>query len=586
VNMEKVGGEVTQGQQPTRRTVLRGLGAAVGLGVAGGGSRAVALGAENPGSAGFVDGAVDNFFRILRQPDEAWAYGEESDAIVLRRSASDWTGRDVRLSCEQNSGGLRLALSAPSTALTRVHLRWRFAVPAEIRVLGDAWERSYGELGWREIVPEQAMPWYFMTFDGRLAHGYGVKTGAAAFAFWQCDREGVSLWLDVRNGGRGVVLGQRSLEVAMVVVREGAAGEDSFSAAQAFCRVMSPAPRLPKAPVYGSNDWYYAYGKSSAEDILRDADLMAELAPGSGARPFAVADEGWENNPKFPSMTGLAAEIRKRGVRPGIWVRPLRARGETNRALLLPAERFGSRATERGEENLAWDPTIPEAREKALGTVRDAVGWGFEMVKHDFSTFDLLGQWGFEMGSSPTLAGWNFHDRSLTNAEIVRGFYEDIRRVAGGDTVIAGCNVVGHLSAGLFEMQRTGDDVSGKVWERTRRMGVNTLAFRLPQHETFFVMDPDCIPITEAIPWALTKSWLDAVAASGAALIVSASAESVNAERKEAIRAAFAIAAGRAADARPVDWMDSRTPEEWGKSGKGNARYEWLESGGAYPFEV
>ena len=30
--------------------------------------------------------------------------------------------------------------------------------------------------------------------------------------------------------------------------------------------------------------------------------------------------------------------------------------------------------------------------------MREATGWGYEMVKHDFSTYDLLGQWGFEMG--------------------------------------------------------------------------------------------------------------------------------------------------------------------------------------------
>jgi alpha-galactosidase len=429
------------------------------------------------------------------------------------------------------------------------------------------------------------MPWYFLAFDGKATHGYGVKTGAAAFAFWQCDREGVSLWLDVQNGGRGVLLGQRSLEVATVLAREGTPGEDSFTSAQALCRLLSPTPRLPSTPIYGSNDWYYAYGKSSAEDILRDADLMAELAPGAGPRPFTVIDEGWEHSPKFPSMPELAANIRSKGVRPGLWVRPLRARGETDRSLLLPAERFGSRAGE-APGNLAYDPTIPEARDKAIKTIRDAVAWKYELVKHDFSTFDLLGQWGSGMGASPTLSGWSFHDRSLTNAEIVRGLYQEIRQAAGAETILVGCNVVGHLSAGLFESQRTGDDVSGKVWERTRRMGVNTLAFRLPQHMTFFAMDPDCVPITDAIPWPLTKNWLDAVATSGAALVVSPSPGIMNAERKEAVRRAFAIAAAQGLKARPGDWLHSRTPGDWRNGAQGNARYEWLESDGAYPFEV
>ena len=57
-----------------------------------------------------------------------------------------------------------------------------------------------------------------------------------------------------------------------------------------------------------------------------------------------------------------------------------------------------------------------------------------------------------------------------------------------------GCNTIGHLSVGLFDASRTGDDVSGREWERTRRMGVNTLAYRLPQHKTFFQLDADCVP--------------------------------------------------------------------------------------------
>jgi alpha-galactosidase len=504
----------------------------------------------------------------------------------LTRSGTEWTAQDIHLACQETGGILRLTSNAPSTPLMHLHLRWKVAVSPGLQVLGDAWERSYGELGWRPIVPEQPMPWYFLLFDHKATHGFGVHTGASAFAFWQCDWEGISLWLDMRNGGRGVLLGQRSIELATIVTREGHMEETPFAAAQAFCRIMSPKPRLPREPVYGSNDWYYAYGNSSADDILRDADLMAELAPGTGPRPYSVIDEGWENSPKFPTMPGLAAQISSKRIHPGIWIRPLRARGEQDRRLLLPSERFGQRK-EIAAENLAYDPTIPEARKKALDTVRRAADWKYELIKHDFTTFDLLGQWGNQMGASPTLPGWSFDDRSQTNAEIIRGLYEDIRQAAGDQTVIVGCNVVGHLSAGLFELQRTGDDVSGKIWERTRRMGVNTLAFRLPQHLTFFAMDPDCVPITSTIPWPLTKIWMDAVTASGASLVISPAQGTMGTEQKEAVRSAFALAARGGSGATPANWLESRTPNEWTQPKvPENTHYEWQEPEGAYPFEV
>jgi len=570
---------------PGRRSVLEGLAACAGAVVLSQRMRAETA-TPKPAKSHPVSGQGSSFANILRLPDHVGILSEEMKQVDLIRSGASWKSDDIVLQCEEKTGELPLSITASTSPLSRVHLRWKVALPSSLRVLGDAWERSYGDLGWREIISERAMPWYFLTFDGTSTHGYGLKTGANALAFWQCDPEGISLWLDVRNGGNGVLLAGRTLQMATIVTRKGHAGEDAFTSARAFCRAMSTRPLLQSPPVYGSNDWYYAYGKSSAVQILRDAALMAELAPSTTVRPFTVIDGGWENNPEFPDMAELAKNIHRQGVRPGIWVRPTAAAQGEDEKLLLPPERFGLIAG-RSSENRAYDPTIPEARRKALAKVRQAVDWKYDLIKHDFSTFDLLGQWGFEMKASPTLQGWNFHDRSRTNAEIIREFYNDIRETAGEKTVLIGCNVIGHLSAGIFDLQRTGDDVSGKLWERTRRMGVNTLAFRLPQHQVFFSMDADCIPITKAIPWSLTKDWLNAVASTGSTLLVSPAPDAIGADQKEALRKAFSLVLN--ATATPEDWLESPTPSIWKSNQKSHsmdAHYQWLNSEGAFPFEV
>ena len=333
--------------------------------------------------------------------------------------------------------------------------------------------------------------------------------------------------------------------------------------------------------LYGSNDWYYAYGKNSPEGILRDADLVREVAPAGEARPFTVIDDGYQDLKRFPDMHKLADGIRSREVHPGIWVRPLRARASTASSWLLPASRFG-RHRERARE-LAYDPTVPDARREALDVVREACAWGYDLIKHDFTTYELLGQWGNEMGASPTVDGWNLHDETKTNAEIIREFYRDIRVAAGEDRIVIGCNTVGHLSSGFFDAQRTGDDVSGRTWERTRRMGVNTLAFRLPQHGVFFAIDADCIPITKDIPWSLTEQWLRVVAATGSVLLISPEPGAVGPEQKRAIQAAFAQCVGQQTHSEPVDWQASRTPTDWA-SGSDHRRYDWLAKEGASPF--
>jgi alpha-galactosidase len=521
---------------------------------------------------------------ILRVPDRVTAFTGLNGPLLLSRSGERWQAKSVAVEFELNSKQMAIAISSPSLALTHVHLRWSANVVPGLRCLGDAWERSYGDLAWRGVVPERVMPWYFATWDGAVCHAYGVKTGAGALCFWQLDQEGVSLWLNVSNGGDGVELGNRVLHAATVVSRAGKVEESANSSIREFCRAMCEKPRLPASPVYGSNDWYYAYGKNSAEQTLRDADVVAECSSGLQARPFTVIDDGWRNSERFPDMRAIAAEIKERDVRPGIWIRPLIAPESTPKNLLLSDLRFGSQK-QRARE-LAYDPTVPGALELVLAKVTEVVDFGFELVKHDYSTYDLLGRWGFEMGASPTTSGWSLHDRSRTNGEVIRDLYQAIRRTAGERTLLLGCNTVGHLGAGIFEAQRTGDDTSGERWERTRKMGVNTLAFRLPQNGTFFAQDPDCIGITPAIPWEYNRQWLDVVARSGATLFISPDARATGSEQKKAIAEAFRIAAAGGAGSTATDWLETTSPERWGRAGSAGEeiRYRWCSLDGANPF--
>ena len=522
-----------------------------------------------------VEGGVD----VLGQAASVRVETDEGMGALVR-SGEGWSGAGVDVSYVAG----KIEVRAPRVGLRRVCLRWRGTVREGALVLGDAWERSYGELAWLPLQAERVLPWYCLVKDGGVTFGYGVKTGAGAFAFWQVDGEGVSLWLDLRNGGDGVMPGDRVLAAASVVTYGSRAGEGAFATARELCRRMAVGTVVPKQrgghavdALYGSNDWYYAYGKNTAEGLLRDADLVREVSPTRGTRPFTVVDDGYQDRARFPDMHRLAEEIRGRDVAPGVWVRPLRAGKGTQKSWLLPATRFGRHAERAGD--LAFDPTVAEAREAALEVVRVAAGWGYELIKHDFTTYELLGAWGNEMGASPTVAGWSFSDRSRTNAEIIRELYQDIRRAAGDDRIVLGCNTVGHLSVGIFDASRTGDDVSGRDWERTRRMGVNTLGMRLPQNGIFFATDADCVPITRAVDWAMTMQWLAAVAASGTVLLISPEPGTVGPEQRAALRDAFATCAGGRAASEPLDWVESRTPERW----SGGA-YRWVGADGVSPF--
>ena len=532
---------------------------------------------------------------VLSQPDLVFAFVGDVEAgrYSLSRSGSSWTGSTraagVRVDFLAGTQQSKISLESPILAVQRIHLRWKCRFPGDVLALGDAWERSYGDLEWRPLQAERALPWYTMLHSKERTVGMGIKTGAASFGFWQVDPSGISLWFDTRNGGNGVRLGNRTLEMATIVTHNGASGESAFTATHRFCRAMTEGTKIPGKRgvtsldvIYGSNDWYYAYGNNMHDGILRDADLVRSLAPAKGDKPFTVIDDGYQDRSRFPSLPKLAADIRSRDVIPGIWIRPMRAPATTARTLLLPAARWSGHASEQAP--LAYDPTIPDALEAIASVAKQACKWGFDLIKHDFTTFELLGQWGSQMGASPTHGNWHFNDRRLTNAEIVTALYRRLRASCGEERVILGCNTIGHLSVGLFDASRTGDDVSGKEWERTRRTGLNTLAFRMPQHKTFYSLDADCVAVTPDVPWSMSRQWLEVVAKSGSVLLISPDPKAIGKEQQSALREAFERCVHRPSS-EPLDWIETRTPQAW-RSSVGPDTYNWILEEGESPFPI
>jgi alpha-galactosidase len=519
-------------------------------------------------------------FKICCPPDSVTIHTEDS---ALRASCSGdfWTVNGITLQIKAQQGILPVVLESAGVPVRHVRLRWDRQMPAA-RILGDHWERGYGDLEWRGIVPERVLPWYFLMWDGSQAEGFGVMTGPNAMCRWQVDDRGISLWLDTRCGAVGVMPGS-TFELCRILGLDPVEGETPFAAAQRLCAMLCPNPLMPKAPVYGGNNWYYAYGRSSHGEILDDSKRIAELAPSGGNRPYMVIDDGWQElhgngynggpwgrgNSRFPDMAALADGMKRAGTIPGIWVRPLLTRQSVPNAWLLPAQRFLN-----APEGPMLDPSVPEALELVKGIFRTVEGWGYGLIKHDFTTYDILGRWGFAMGSELTNSGWSFHNKTKTTAQVVKGLYAAIRESVGPDTLLLGCNTVSHLSAGYFEVQRTGDDTSGREWERTRRMGINTLAFRMPQHGAFYACDADCAGVTRQVPWELNRQWLDLLARSGTPLFVSAEPEALGQEQRKAVRAALEQASRQRPMAMPLDWTETTCPSRWLML-EGVAEYDW-----------
>ncbi len=518
---------------------------------------------------------------LTRPPATVEVVLADKTLVLPATDGAAWSGGGVEVRVEKTGvATAEVSLTAPGVAVKRVHLFWPAALGADALVLGDAWERAYGNLQWKPLDQTGPLPWYFLASDGSSADGYGVLTGPAAFCCWRVNAKGIDLWADVRSGGSGVELGNRTLAVCTLTSRQGRAGESAFAAAQAFCRQMCPHPRAVASPVYGFNDWYCAYGKDTAAAFLDDGGFIASLAPAGDNRPYLVIDDGWQGNrqggkgggnpwlgtnAKFGSnMPEIARAVVAMNARPGLWYRPLEAWPECPAPWHL-----------KGREHVL-DPSNPAVLQEVSEDMKRFGQWGFQLVKHDFSTNEITGQWGNKWTDQPPLDGVAFIDRTRTTAEIILNFYRTLRAAAGDGVLLDGCNTVSHLSAGIFDLARIGDDTSGEEWGRTRQMGVNSLAFRGFQNGAFYLADADCAGLArpDAVPWDKNKQWLDLLARSGTPLFVSWPRRLAGPEQEKALRAALAAAARPQTLGEPLDWLKTGTPSKWTLDGQ-NIAFDW-----------
>jgi alpha-galactosidase len=276
----------------------------------------------------------------------------------------------------------------------------------------------------------------------------------------------------------------------------------------------------------------------------------------------------WISNEKFPNMKSLADKILEKGCIPGIWCRFLLDNSED-----IPNEW-------RLSYNGCLDPSHPDVIKHVKEDVERICGWGYKLIKHDFSTYDIFGKWGFQMLPFMTENGWHFHDRSKTSAEIVVNFYREILdSTKPTGTLILGCNTIGHLGAGLMHMNRTGDDTSGLLWERAMRLGVNTLAFRMPQHQTFYDVDADCLGVTEHIPWKYNRMWGELLANSGTSLFASVKPNVLNEDEEKELSSFMEKGSKQDSIAEPLDWEETNLPQYW-RSGDKELYYDWYEDTG------
>lgn len=525
----------------------------------------------------------NRFVSVLCQPDAVFSATEKSPFRFEERATAT---ADVKFDYIVTGNSAKIMVHPSGSPVKYIKLRFRGDMKID-SVYGDGWERCCdGYLfEWKSVMPQRALGWFCYVKSGDRIGCYGVKTGADCFAFWQVDLHGVTLFLNLCNANGGTDL-REPLLACEVVQHFGEEGEDAYRVAKRFSALLCDKPVLPKEPIFGTNNWYWAYGKISAKSIREETDYLMELCGGTKHRPYMIIDDGWQTNrtygtgsynggpwvenSRFSSMQATAEDIRTRGAKAGIWFRPLLTLGDVPEEAKLVVWAGG----------VILDPTHPYTLEYVENTAKTIHGWGYNLIKHDFSTMDITGV----SPLSPDLhtatmckGDRRFFDKTVTLATAIKRLYSAIQRGAG-DADVIGCNTVSHLTAGIHSIYRTGNDTSGNHFELTKRHGPNSM-MRLPLNDTLYRVDPDCAAFTHRVDTDLNLDYLEMCALTGVTTLASITPHILDSRAAERINGIFRIADEGKERYGIADYSTNACPETFvSEDGARSVSYDWTRA--------
>lgn len=526
---------------------------------------------------------MNEWISVLRKPDFVTG---ATEASPLRFEENPNYGCPVQYQYVIGENSAKIVIQPSGSPVKYLKLRFEGDFAFVDKVYGDQWERSSvgAYLEWRSVMSSRVLPWFCYVRGKDQTACYGVKTGGNCFAFWQVDTHGITLFLNLCCGNDGTDL-QEQIDACEVVQLFGAEGEDTYKTARRFCKMMCDQPVLPKTPIYGVNNWYWAYGDISREIIMKETDYLMQMTAGCKNPPYMVIDAGWQRdfilqnyaynggpwigNSRFGDMQRMAEEIHNRGAKAGLWERPLLTHDP------IPAE--AKIASQFGGDIL--DPSHPFALEKIYNDTAMIRSWGYDLIKHDFTACDLTGlapltseKHDYQLFAPDR----KLYDRTKTTAMVFKNLYKTIQNAANGAEVI-GCNVFGHLSAGIHSVQRTGGDTSGHAYEWTKRDGVNTI-MRLPSNNIFYNVDPDCAAVTDQVPVDINLDFLEMCAYTGMTTLASVTPGCLNDAQMQRINEIYKIADANAHDLGIANYDKVAEPEIFvSEDGKIEKRFDWTK---------
>lgn len=250
-------------------------------------------------------------------------------------------------------------------------------------------------------------------------------------------------------------------------------------------------PQLPKTaePLVGWSTWDYYFTAIEPSDLTENLQAIAADPELSQQMKCFLVDDGWQHregewfaNYRFPQGTaGIAEEIGKYGLVPGIWTNGCQVWPLTHTALRHPEvllkDTDGNVIMVDGL--CLMDPTHPSGEQYIFDTYRRLYNDGFRIFKVDFV--------------SCLTAGDNFYDKTCGPYEAIRRLFAVIRRAVGGDSHILGCSYPAECGAGFVDSCRISVDIHN-YWSHVRWV-MDYWQMRFWENGRLYRVDPDYLVV-------------------------------------------------------------------------------------------
>ena len=364
-----------------------------------------------------------------------------------------------------------------------------------------------------------------------------------------------------------------------------------------------------KAPPAGYCTWYADKfgGACNETEIINLTNAAAEKLAPFGFN-FVQIDDKWQDgisndgpkrnflrvNPKGPYPNGMqptADYIRSKNMRAGIWLLPftgspedpdwdkslfvksgvtdeVNAQGRPTRPNKIYANKEGEPYRSRWT-GATLDLTNPAAQEHLRKTIEQmAKDWHFNYFKLDGfnAAFCVENIYDTRNGEykEDDLGDAVYHNPEITPVAAHRLGLEIIRKAAGDDAFILGCNVSQNMRAmgasfGLVDAMRIGPD-NGAGWDALKRgpwHGTN----RYFLNGRVWWNDPDPVYVKDAMPLAHAKLIATWVAVSGQLYVFSDWLPNLSEERLDILRRT--MRPHGLTSVRPVDFFSEDLPKIW-----------------------